>query len=53
MVAKDIPAIVILTVSFNPIFFAVCIPTINCSPPSTKKNYKEATNTTSSILLLS
>jgi len=52
MVAKDIPAIVILTVSFNPIFFAVCIPTINCSPPS-KKNYKEATNTTSSILLLS
>jgi hypothetical protein len=36
--AKDIPAMVILTVAFNPIFFAVCIPTINCSPPSTKKN---------------
>jgi hypothetical protein len=35
--AKDIPAMVILTVAFNPIFFAVCIPTINCSPPSTKR----------------
>jgi len=49
--AKDIPAMVILTVAFNPIFFAVCIPTINCSPPSTKKNFKEVAKTTSSILV--
>lgn len=48
--ANDIPAEVILSVGFNPILFAVCVPTINRSPPSMKKNFKDATRTTSSIL---
>ena len=50
-IANEIPAMVILGVDLIPIFFAVCVPTINCSPPSTKKNFKDATKTTSSIAL--
>ena len=38
--AKDIPAMVILTVAFNPIFFAVCIPTINLLSTFNKKEFQ-------------
>jgi len=31
--ANETPSNVILSVGFSPIVFAVCAPTINCSPP--------------------
>jgi hypothetical protein len=36
----------------TPMVFAVCAPTINCSPPSMKKNFNEAAKTTNSKWLL-